>query len=116
LALWAAGAIAVVAGGGRKNATGGIYILIIAIICRSVLLLFLCARVRTYAYSCLPLRAGLAAVIINKESSHAVIQDSIASLCFHSLDLAPVIPMAPPQANTSQERASLWPVRPANQS
>jgi hypothetical protein len=45
-----------------------------------------------HAYSCLPLGAAFAAIVINKESPHADIQDLFASLCFHSLDSALVFP------------------------
>jgi hypothetical protein len=75
----------------------------------SVLLLLLRARICTYARSCLPLRVAPAAVMIKKESPHVVIRDIIVSLCFHSLDSAPVFPMAPPPG-----KHCTWPVGPAN--
>jgi hypothetical protein len=40
--------------------------------------------------------AALAAVSVKKESPHDVIRDFFASLCFHSLDSAPVLPRATP--------------------
>jgi hypothetical protein len=72
--------------------------------CRHLLSLdfLLCFRVQLYAfyeYCCLPMRAALAAVIINKESPHAVLRDFFARLCFHS----PLPPRAPPPRRALQK-------------